>query len=384
MPKHIMNDHQENEHEFTPSDFYGALEQDLSTYPVNIDGKTVNCHHESSILMLNQIERFVASIVSSSTEGFKKKIRRLSDGSDKVTFSQTKLSSHFKVTNAYISAFRRYEHVYHFSEYVTLFQECCNELQLQLQFNIFTNREFYLPGVKKYEGDLYNDLIEAIRIKSKTKEFKKKVSNRKSNTTRQYKSAQKYIDGLFLNRSRLLVLRLDVGYLVHLNEYTDMPEQCVTYEQAKLDFKRFKNNWRHNQRFEHVIGHIWKLEYGEKKGYHYHLMFFLRGSEVEKDWFISDQIGKYWMETITKGRGTYHNCNANKKEYLHLGIGMINATAPGDAQLRVNVRNVAAYLTKNEQFLAMKLNEKDKVFGTGQILVKTTNRGRPRKMVLLA
>ncbi len=79
------------------------------------------------------------------------------------------------------------------------------------------------------------------------------------------------------------------------------------------------------------------------------------------------------------GGGIFHNCNANKKKYFHLGIGMIDATAESDAELRANLRNVATYLTKNDQFLKIKLGKKDKVFGTGQVPEKTSNRGRPRK-----
>jgi Inovirus Gp2 len=147
--------------------------------------------------------------------------------------------------------------------------------------------------------------------------------------------------------------------------------------------KHFQNNRRHNKLFDHMVGHIWALEYGVKKGYHYHLIFFLRGSEAQKDWYFSNQIGKYWEEQITQGRGNFHNCNANKQKYLHLGIGMIDATRPEDAELRVNLRNVVNYLTKNEQILMLKLGAKDKAFGKGRTPEANSNRGRPRKAVVL-
>lgn len=32
-----------------------------------------------------------------------------------------------------------------------------------------------------------------------------------------------------------------------------------------------------------MVGHIWKLEEGTTKGYHFHLMFFFDGSKVQHD-----------------------------------------------------------------------------------------------------
>lgn len=379
--KAIMNEKSITEHEFSKEEFYRELSLDLSTYQTMAGKRIVTCRHESSLPVLNLIERFVSNVIKSNDKGFIKKTRTLINGSEKVTFTRTKLSPKFELMKAFITTVCRYESIYVYSECVTLFQDCCNELQLSP--DVFASANVYMPAVKKYEGDLYIELIDLMRQKAKEKEFKKKVSNRRTNSLRCHKSSQEYIDALFEKYSRLLVLRVDLSYLTMIDPITEMPVQGVSYTQVKKDMQRFKNNWRHNKIFEHLVGYIWKLEYGEKKGYHYHIMFFYRGSAVQKDWYFSDQIGKYWVDKITKGRGNFHNCNANKKDYLHLGIGMIDATAPCDERLRINVRNVAGYLSKNEQILSMKIKGNDRAFGTGGEPGENSNRGRPRKLTLV-
>ena len=92
------------------------------------------------------------------------------------------------------------------------------------------------------------------------------------------------------------------------------------------DFQQFKNNWRGKSTlFANLKGYIWKLEWGPGKGIHYHLIFFFDGSQVLKDAYLAQQIGKYWTEVITKGSGLYWNCNASKDQYRELGIGVIRA-----------------------------------------------------------
>ncbi|WEH93381.1 inovirus-type Gp2 protein [Acinetobacter soli] len=35
-----------------------------------------------------------------------------------------------------------------------------------------------------------------------------------------------------------------------------------------------------------MVGYIWKLEYGIKKGYHYHFIFFMDGNIHKKETFL--------------------------------------------------------------------------------------------------
>jgi hypothetical protein len=138
---------------------------------------------------------------------------------------------------------------------------------------------------------------------------------------------------------------------------------------------RFLNNRRGKALYSNLKGYIWRLEYGKQKGHHFHLFFFFDGSKVHKDEHLANLIGKDWIK-VTNGEGGYHNCNANKQNYKHVGIGMISH---GDTEKRLILLDVVAYMHKQDQILREKYSDKIHCWGRGEV---PTNRrspaGRPR------
>jgi len=365
-----------NEAELSAKEIYKEIAKESSTYQAEIEGKKLLFHNASNVLSLNPIEKFVELIINSEDIGYKRTGKTIRNGKSIVEFKGLALKLYFKKIRSFILTVYSHESFYIYSEHVILFMEACKELQLSS--DMFYDCNFYFEKFEKYEAELFNDLIILIRSKSRTEEFKKKVSNRKSNSTRMFKSITDYIEGLFAQRSRLLVIRIDLGYLVSVDGCGEF-RQNVTLEQVTADFDRFIRNMRHNSIFKNLYGYIWKLEYGEQKGYHYHLILFFKGSEQEKDVHIGFQVGNYWMKNITSNRGIFFNCNAKKGEYTHLGIGMIDINAESYADLRFNLNYyVVQYFTKNEQYLKIKLTEKYRVIGKGEVPMKSNNAGRPR------
>ena len=173
---------------------------------------------------------------------------------------------------------------------------------------------------------------------------------------------------------------MDLSYLVQFDEQNNRTRHLVTFEEVKADLYRLLSNKRHNAMFKHLVGYVWKLEYGDMKGHHYHLLLFFKGSEVNGDFKKGREIGEYWRDVITKGRGYYFNCNGKKNDYAHLGIGMIHADKEEDAHLRFNlIHYVLPYLIKSDQYLKVKLKMNDRSIGKGVMPKKKSNAGRPRK-----
>ena len=130
-------------------------------------------------------------------------------------------------------------------------------------------------------------------------------------------SMEAYIDALIENNSKICTIRIDLGYgTPYANK--------VTLNDMNKDINNLLNNRRSKKTlFENNIGYIIKKEHGENgKGVHGHAYLFYDGNKVQKEVYIAKQIGEYWNNNITKGKGVYYNCNA--KDYKNRGIGMVD------------------------------------------------------------
>ena len=88
------------------------------------------------------------------------------------------------------------------------------------------------------------------------------------------------------------------------------PVTIRAVDDATKDLNRLLNNRRSKPTiFEDNIGYVIKKEHTEDKGVHFHAFFMFDGQKVLKDAFKAHEIGTYWNENITKGKGTYYNCN---------------------------------------------------------------------------
>ncbi len=193
------------------------------------------------------------------------------------------------------------------------------------------------------------------------------VNNTKVN--KRIKGAQKYMNDLQQEYSKLNIVRVDLAYE---KPYSNI----VTLEEANSDLARMFNNTRSKPTvFEGKVGYIVKREYTKDKGVHFHAIFIYDGQKVQKDAFKADQIGEYWAKEITQKKGCFHNCNRN--EYKYKGVGMLDHR-DGDKR-KILDEVVVRYLCKDEQDInPVKENKKDRAFTRGTITKSKEKLGRPR------
>lgn len=178
-----------------------------------------------------------------------------------------------------------------------------------------------------------------------------------------YQQLAEYIDYKFKQYSRLLVIRLDLGFV-------DGTTCQWSAEDARANFQKFLNNRRMLALFKNEVGFAWVLECGPEKGFHYHLIFLFNGALSQQDQSIGHAIGQYWKNKINNGSGNYYCSNDNKvmfKEQGLLGIGMIHRS---DEQARANLLSNVSYLAKDDELLQGMLPESSKrfrTFGKGEI-----------------
>ncbi len=180
-------------------------------------------------------------------------------------------------------------------------------------------------------------------------------------------SNKEYLDALQANHSKLCVVRVDLAYKKPYSEK-------ITLDEATKDLNRLLNNRRNKPKiFEHNVGYTIKKEYTEDKGVHLHTIFMFDGQKVQKDAHKADELGKYWNEQITKGKGSFYNCNRN--QYPEHGIGMLDHN---DTEKRKKLDNALAYLSKDEQHIDLVSDKKERSFIRGTMPKSKGNVGRPR------
>lgn len=350
----------EIEAELSQAHLYEGINEDINTYFNEGDTYPTYVIQQGFGRKLEILEDMAKAIVSSKSIFFDLKRQKNGD----LRFQKTELSQYFLKLNMHLNA---YKPACRFSEYIELLFASMKKLGI---WGVkFTKPESKSPHTRKLLAEHCNELAVEMQREGGKKEFKKKVSARLEKSKQNLKSAMAYECELFEWRSRLLVIRLDFGFKAEYGKE-------VTVAEARKYLKKFLNNRRKNKTlFEWMGGYIWALEYGcEGKGLHFHLTFFFDGSEVWKDPYVGDKIGKYWVEVITKGKGNYHNCNRNKKGYKHLGIGMVHRDA---VEMRRNLGCAIEYLTKKAHCFKVEMDD-GRVFGKGESPPKNlTGVGRP-------
>ncbi len=183
-------------------------------------------------------------------------------------------------------------------------------------------------------------------------------------------STKKYIDDLSSTHSKLNLVRLDLGY-------SKEHSQTVTLEDANRDMNRMLNNMRSKPSvFADKVGHIIKREYTPDKGVHYHTILIYDGQKVREDISKGEQVGGYWNEHVTEGKGIFHNCNRN--EYKNKGVGMLDYKDTD--KRKILDEDVLPYLCKDEQTIeSIKSSKKARAFTRGIAPKQKDNRGKPRE-----
>ena len=181
------------------------------------------------------------------------------------------------------------------------------------------------------------------------------------------------IDNIFKDYSKLLTVRVDF-YLK--NDF----DEIHTYEYMNQAFERLRNNLRFNRIFEHYITYAAKLEYGEDRKWHYHVLFFFDGQYVKNDYLLAKAIGEYWVSTITQYTGAYHSPNMNVSNYHTFAMGMIQYH---EAQKIENLKAAGSYLAKetvlspNEPMFDA-AGKRYRSYRQGEYKPKNSLSGRPR------
>ncbi|EAX5860699.1 inovirus-type Gp2 protein [Salmonella enterica] len=216
---------------------------------------------------------------------------------------------------------------------------------------------------------MLNKLVSEYRDEVNKPAFRQELRKYQRNTVKNLKGVTHYIQHLFTRHARLLVIRLDLAWgKVHSGS--------ITPEIAKQQRQQLLRNMKRNRIFRHVLGTVWKMEYGPDRGFHYHTLFFLDGNKSRCGINICEQFGKYWISLITEGKGTYFNCNARPERYEKPGVGMVKYD---DILKQEGLQRAVEYLTKIDTFARLALPGNVRTFGRSEIKTCSPKGKRGRK-----
>lgn len=203
-------------------------------------------------------------------------------------------------------------------------------------------------------------LLYRLRQQRLTPCFRAKLRTYQRQEEDNFRSYSGYVRTLFQKYSRLLVVRVDLGYY---KKFT------VTYQQFCQDFDQFIQLVPCNPAFRDKVGYMWKMEYGVQKQFHVHLLLFYDGAKRREDGSIAKMIGQLW-ERITPSRGIYYNCNTpdHKKRLDYQGINCLGMIERKD-ELKVNhlITKVVRYLVKIDPYLKLIKTDNRKLTDRGQM-----------------
>lgn len=255
---------------------------------------------------------------------------------------RTKLTRYFENLDQML-ALVSHSDDYHYGPYLRLFQYACYDVGVEhspLAGIISFNEE-----TSQYHdySDTLNRLAERICQLTRERSYRRRLHDSTYQWRQQSREVAEYVDRVLDRYATTLVVRVDLYYRT-------AAQARLRVEHVFADLQRLIRSRERNPIFEHETGYIFRVEQGERRGYHIHAAFFFNGAMVRGDIYMAQQIGALWEE-ITRGRGSYNNCNQDKAEYGdECGIGMIHRR---DEQARGNVHQAMSYLVKRSQRLSL-------------------------------
>ena len=163
--------------------------------------------------------------------------------------------------------------------------------------------------------------------------------NFRRNVNKNKNSIVKLLETLLVRHSRVLIVRVDLLYKKKISSASRAgPEMYdAVREHRGLLLSKMREFYGLS-----LLGYVFKLECGLERGFHYHAIAFLDGSKHREGISHGQIIGEMW-DTVTRGAGSYNNCNLRSNNYRFPGVGMISYA---DDVVWLGFEKVANYLTK--------------------------------------
>lgn len=342
---------------------------------IEIDGRRMILRHRS-MRYLFEIEQFVKAI----EEEFEKeeKVKGVHEELDRKGRLQTKKlplgKKYYGKLNEWIE---RYREGTRYSAHVEAFHDASKEL------DIIGERRFWFGELGDTDvqhdrsyAEWFNDLIVKTHEHCQSRKFKERVRLLEVHRKRSVRKVAAFEQKMFCpdaGWARWLVLELTL-------KYESKYRGSITLDEVIKHRDTFFRSRGYNGTMSCIKAYVWAIEEGEDTGFHLHVVLFCL-PVTKDDERLANQIGDYWADVVTQGKGAFHNSNradlkSRYEMYGHgIGVGLIEHS---DEKMRGSLLKNLIYLAKSEQHLQIRAEGNVHTFGMSGV-PKRKKMGRPRK-----
>lgn len=342
---------------------------------IEINGRKMIFRHRS-MRYLFTIEKFVKEIEDEYAE--KGKAKGIREWVSRDGFMKNQLyplgKKYYGKLNEWIE---RYREGTRYSAHVEAFHDACKDL------GIIGERRFWFGELGDTDvqhdrsyAEWFNGLIVKIHERCQSRKFKERVRLLEIHRKRSIRNVAAFEQKMFCpdaGWARWLVLELTL-------KYESKYRGSITLDEVINHRDTFFRSRDYNYMMSCVKAYVWAIEEGEDIGFHLHVVLFCL-PVTKDDERLANQIGDYWEDVVTQGKGTFHNSNrADLKPryemYGHgIGVGLIEHD---NRKMRGSLLENLIYLAKTEQQLQIRAAGNVHTFGTSDV-PKKEKVGRPRK-----
>jgi hypothetical protein len=214
--------------------------------------------------------------------------------------------------------------------------------------------------------DVFNGFINDLRKDVNSARFKREFADYQRTVNKNSRELRKYIDELFELDSKLLVVRLDMTYLKP-PQWPNAVDTGILHIDAQAHWKKMLAFLRTKLPSNCLLGFSWRLEYSQIKGFNFHVLLFLKASNMCAEPDILQHIGAFWNTDATQGKGLHFNCARYERDIPHwlykwCGTGLIDRE---NADKRADLEKAIVYMTRTDYLLKLALPNRKRSFGKG-------------------
>lgn len=247
------------------------------------------------------------------------------------------------------------------------------------------------------EGEVFDDFIARLREESARVDIVNKLNDWENTSDENERNVQRYLRALFDKHGSLLPVQVDLSYessrideervselakaiarehdedmaFLYGSETNavDSHEPLTQHEVAHVvkDRNRLCTNIPAKPSiFGGMVGYVWRIEWAYT-GFYLRVVFLFEGSTPTTDVRMGNQIGQYWVECITEGRGSFRNLNRSGRK-LDDGSVETGKIDRNDTERREKLTRVLCRLARRDRYVFVNPRSKCKRFGMGRRL----------------